>query len=151
MLPTHLRASLDASTWPVPPVLRWLKHAGGLTNDEFARTWNTGLGMVIAVPKERAGEAVALLEREGETVFRVGELVERRAGCGREEEEEEEYMVGDGAAEGRAKKRRRTMTMTTTEMGRDGHAAGADTDADADTGTGTRDEACVLANVHVWN
>lgn len=149
MLPTHLRASLDASTWPVPPVLRWLKHAGGLTNDEFARTWNTGLGMVIAVPKERAGEAVALLEREGETVFRVGELVERRAGCGRREEEKD--MVGDGAAEGRAKKRRRTMTMSTTEMGRDGHAAGADTDADADTGTGTRDEACVLANVHVWN
>ena len=56
ILPPHLAASLDASTWEVPAVLTWLRRAGKVTAREFARTWNAGLGMVVVV----RGEAEAV-------------------------------------------------------------------------------------------
>ncbi len=77
MLPTHLYASLDARTWPVPPVLRWFKAAGRLSPAEFARTWNTGLGMVLVVDRELVATAKEVLEAEGEKIFEVGQLMRR--------------------------------------------------------------------------
>lgn len=75
MLPKHLAAEIDASTWPVPDVLMWLKKAGNVSSREFARTWNTGLGMVIAVKEGQVAEATKALEGAGEKVYRVGRLV----------------------------------------------------------------------------
>lgn len=49
---------------------------------EFARTFNTGLGMVIAVAQEMADAAIQELEDAGEKVWIVGKLVERTdEGC----------------------------------------------------------------------
>ncbi|EME81781.1 uncharacterized protein MYCFIDRAFT_32735 [Pseudocercospora fijiensis CIRAD86] len=75
MLPKHLAAEIDASAWPVPDVLMWLKKAGGVSSKEFARTWNTGLGMVIAVKESQVAAATEALIGEGEKVYRVGKLV----------------------------------------------------------------------------
>ena len=44
MLPKHLAAELHAERWTLPPVLKWLKTEGGLADQEFATTFNTGLG-----------------------------------------------------------------------------------------------------------
>jgi len=76
MLPSTLSAELDASTWSVPPVLKWLKAKGQLANLEFATTFNTGLGMVIVVDEGDARRAMGLLQEAGETVYEVGRLVE---------------------------------------------------------------------------
>lgn len=75
MLPSHLAASLDVAAWPVPAVLRWLKKAGNVSHREFARTWNTGLGMVIVVRAELVDEAVKVLTDNGSAPVRVGKLV----------------------------------------------------------------------------
>ena len=77
MLPKHLGADIDVETWEVPAVLRWLKKAGGVSEREFARTWNTGLGMVIVVDAALAEQAVSVLEDAGEKVMRIGRLVKR--------------------------------------------------------------------------
>ncbi|KAL8696558.1 MAG: hypothetical protein Q9201_007601 [Fulgogasparrea decipioides] len=82
MLPRHLAASLDAREWDVPEVLKWLKKAGGMEETEFARTFNTGLGMVIVVTKDKADAALQELKNAGEKVWRVGQLMERSSdGC----------------------------------------------------------------------
>jgi homoserine kinase len=75
MLPKHLGAEVDCSAWPVPEVLRWLKKAGGVSEREFARTWNTGLGMVLVVEEKNVKEAVEVLEKAGEKVYQVGKLI----------------------------------------------------------------------------
>jgi homoserine kinase len=75
MLPKHLGAEVDCSAWPVPEVLRWLKKAGGVNNREFARTWNTGLGMVIVVEESKVQEAMDVLEKAGEKVYKVGKVI----------------------------------------------------------------------------
>lgn len=77
MLPKHLAAEIDVGTWDVPPVLRWLKKEGGVSGREFARTWNTGLGMVIAVAEDKVEGAMKAFERTGENAVRIGRLVEK--------------------------------------------------------------------------
>ncbi|KAK0612738.1 Bifunctional purine biosynthetic protein ADE1 [Lasiodiplodia hormozganensis] len=80
MLPNHLQAVVDAATYPVPPVFRWLKQAGGVEDREFSRAFNTGLGMVCVVDKSKVAEATKALEAAGEKVYVVGELVKRTEG-----------------------------------------------------------------------
>jgi len=54
----------------------------GMEEADFARTFNTGLGMVLAVAQEMADMAIQELENAGERVWIVGKLVERtREGC----------------------------------------------------------------------
>ena len=77
MLPKHLSAEIDVGTWDVPAVFQWLRKAGNVEATEFARTWNTGLGMVCVVAKDKVKEAVKVLEENGETVKVIGSLVKR--------------------------------------------------------------------------
>ena len=82
MLPKELAAEMDASTWPVPAVLKWLKKAGDVSDAEFAKVFNTGLGMVLVVGEEHVDETARILREAGETVYRVGCLKERvTEGC----------------------------------------------------------------------
>jgi homoserine kinase len=77
MLPDSLAAELDAQTWPVPQVFKWLKAVGKIEDKEFSRTWNTGIGMVLVVAAAKAAEAIQVLEEQGEKVYSVGKLVDR--------------------------------------------------------------------------
>jgi phosphoribosylformylglycinamidine cyclo-ligase len=75
VLPKALGARIDLSRVPVLPVFRWLAEAGGIAEREMLRTFNCGIGMVAVVEPRVADKAAAVLEREGETVVRLGELV----------------------------------------------------------------------------
>ena len=79
MLPMHLAAEVDVTTWEVPPVFRWLRQS--VVPSEMARTFNNGIGMVMAVSLEGADGVVACLEAEGEKVYRIGKLVSRGEGA----------------------------------------------------------------------
>ena len=84
MLPTSLRADTDAKLWACPDILKWLKQAGHVDDHEFARTFNTGLGMVLVVDASSAHQAKQMLSESGETVFQIGHLVPRgkdQEGC----------------------------------------------------------------------
>ncbi|KAJ2348144.1 Bifunctional purine biosynthetic protein ade1, partial [Coemansia sp. RSA 2618] len=52
VLPKSVCASIDASTWELPAVFRWLKQVGNISADEMARTFNCGIGMVLVVAKD---------------------------------------------------------------------------------------------------
>jgi homoserine kinase len=77
MLPKHLAAEVDVSSWPVPPVLTWLKKAGNVSNREFARTWNTGLGMVLAVKEQSVQKTMDVLSQAGDEPVRIGRLIKK--------------------------------------------------------------------------
>jgi phosphoribosylformylglycinamidine cyclo-ligase len=70
----RLKLQLQLGSWPIPPLFELLARGGGVSAEEMRRTFNMGLGMLIAVPAERAAEAVTLLERAGEQVFAVGQV-----------------------------------------------------------------------------
>lgn len=81
MLPAHLGAEVDVSTWELPAVFRWLRRAGNVDAAELARTFNVGVGMVAAVAAEDVEDVEKALRDAGETVYRVGRLVEGDRGC----------------------------------------------------------------------
>jgi phosphoribosylformylglycinamidine cyclo-ligase len=75
-----LALQIELGSWTVPELFRHLARLGRVAPEEMRRTFNLGIGMVLAVPQQRAGEARALLEEEGETVHRIGRVVPARAG-----------------------------------------------------------------------
>ncbi|KAK8089321.1 hypothetical protein PG997_004282 [Apiospora hydei] len=82
VLPKGLAAEIDAASWELPPVFKWLKQAGNVAASEMARTFNTGIGMVAVVAPEEAASVAQLLQAEGETVYTIGKLVSRSGeGC----------------------------------------------------------------------
>lgn len=74
VLPATLDARISRHTWPQPDVFSWLQAEGNIADDELLRTFNCGIGMVIAVAAEHAAAASAALTTSGEAVFRIGEL-----------------------------------------------------------------------------
>ena len=82
MLPDHLTAEIDVSSWKRPTVFDWLQEAGSVSHEEMGKTFNNGIGMVLIVSEISSGEVKKMLEEQGETVFKIGELVDRtKEGC----------------------------------------------------------------------
>jgi len=81
VLPQGAHAMVDADAWPQPALMAFLQREGNIAPAEMARTFNCGIGMVLAVQAELAGEVVAELEEAGEEVVRVGEISEGPRGC----------------------------------------------------------------------
>jgi phosphoribosylformylglycinamidine cyclo-ligase len=75
VLPKGLGARIELARVPVPPVFRWLAKAGRIAEPEMLRTFNCGIGMVAVVEPRKASAVAAVLERKGETVVRLGEIV----------------------------------------------------------------------------
>ncbi|MAH17875.1 MAG: phosphoribosylformylglycinamidine cyclo-ligase [Euryarchaeota archaeon] len=59
---------------PVPPAFDWLQRKGDIASAEMYRTFNMGLGMVVAVATEDVDRALELLAREGETAQLIGHV-----------------------------------------------------------------------------
>jgi phosphoribosylformylglycinamidine cyclo-ligase len=75
VLPEGLGARIDLGAWSLPPVFGWLSEQGGLETREMLKTFNCGIGMVAVVAREHASERIAGLERDGEQVVVLGEVV----------------------------------------------------------------------------
>lgn len=74
VLPENTKAVIDVNSWPRLEIFDWLQQQGNVEAREMYRTLNCGLGMVIAVPADKANEAVALLKAEGEASFVIGTI-----------------------------------------------------------------------------
>ena len=74
VLPANTRALIDMGSWEIPPLFRWLQERGNIEQTELLRTFNCGIGMVACVGADNAALAVSFLERQGETVFRIGRI-----------------------------------------------------------------------------
>ena len=48
--------------------------AGPVRREEMYRTFNMGVGFVLAVPPEQAAEAIAALSRAGTTAWPIGTI-----------------------------------------------------------------------------
>ncbi|MDR9439063.1 MAG: phosphoribosylformylglycinamidine cyclo-ligase [Halomonas sp.] len=77
VLPETLAAHVDASSWTRPAVFDWLQQQGNVEDQEMHRVLNCGIGMVIVVPADKADQARAHLQAQGETVHRIGEITAR--------------------------------------------------------------------------
>src|SRR5262249_60979308 len=52
VLPHGTAAMVDASTWNVPPLFRWLQQSGDVLVDDMMRTFNMGIGLIIVTNRD---------------------------------------------------------------------------------------------------
>ncbi|MBC2668889.1 phosphoribosylformylglycinamidine cyclo-ligase [Novosphingobium piscinae] len=81
VLPAGLHARIDAGAWDQPRLMAFLQAQGNIEPGEMARTFNCGIGMVLAVAAEEVAGLMADLAAAGETAMVVGAIEPGARGC----------------------------------------------------------------------
>ncbi len=81
VLPEGLQARIDAGAWLQPRLMAFLQAQGAIEPEEMARTFNCGIGMVLAVAADEVAGLQADLEAVGETVHVIGAIEPGPRGC----------------------------------------------------------------------
>jgi phosphoribosylformylglycinamidine cyclo-ligase len=78
VLPKGVRARIDPSSWPRPPIFSFLQKHGEISEDEMRRVFNLGLGMVLVVRRDHASDVIDRFAALGERAYRIG-VIEKKA------------------------------------------------------------------------
>jgi phosphoribosylformylglycinamidine cyclo-ligase len=81
VLPEGLRAHVDADAWEQPRLMAFLQAQGNIEPGEMARTFNCGIGMVLAVAEADVAAVTDALVAAGEIVHRIGTIRAGTRGC----------------------------------------------------------------------
>ncbi|GIU15542.1 MULTISPECIES: phosphoribosylformylglycinamidine cyclo-ligase [Shewanella] len=87
VLPEDCKAVVNSDTWQWPVVFNWLMENGNISEFEMYRTFNCGVGMVVALPADKVDSALTLLNAEGENAWLIGNIAKRNG-----EEEQVEIL-----------------------------------------------------------
>ena len=75
ILPDGTAARVRTTAWTVPPVFTWLQESGRVPVSDMLRTFNMGIGLIVAVAPDQADQVKAAL---GGRI--IGEIVRGEAG-----------------------------------------------------------------------
>jgi phosphoribosylformylglycinamidine cyclo-ligase len=78
ILPENACAQLDAKTWRLPNIFRWLSEIGDVRPQDMVNTLNCGLGLVFVCDPAHAGALKTCFETQGETVYQIGQITARQ-------------------------------------------------------------------------
>jgi phosphoribosylformylglycinamidine cyclo-ligase len=81
ILPKGLGVRIDPGSWPVLPIFEVLRRIGRIPENEWRRTFNLGIGMVLVVSPRNLRKAKQVLDTAGEAWYRIGSVI--RAGRNR--------------------------------------------------------------------
>jgi len=81
VLPEGLHARVDADSWEQSRLMAFLQAQGRIEPEEMARTFNCGIGMVLAVDSAKIDGVIRGLSLAAETVYRIGTIEEGPRGC----------------------------------------------------------------------
>ncbi|MGB3993190.1 MAG: AIR synthase-related protein, partial [Limnochordia bacterium] len=76
MLPPGLGAVIEEGNWEVPPIFPFLESLGEVERLEMYNVFNMGIGLVIAVDEELAGDVLRCFTELGERAYAIGRVVE---------------------------------------------------------------------------
>ena len=74
VLPRNTKAVIDAKSWERPAIFNWLQEQGNVEAREMYRTFNCGIGMVLAVAADDAEGVIDMLNQQGETAMLIGSI-----------------------------------------------------------------------------
>jgi phosphoribosylformylglycinamidine cyclo-ligase len=80
VIPDGLGIEIDTAAWTRPEVFNWLQQQGGITESEMLRTFNCGIGMVMIVPEQGAGDVAARVAELGIECVEIGAVTDTGAG-----------------------------------------------------------------------
>ncbi len=77
VLPPRADAVVERRTWESPRIFSEIQRLGEISDDEMAKVFNLGLGMIAVVPANEAHRAIDILRRHGHLgASEVGEIVD---------------------------------------------------------------------------
>src|SRR5699024_9729674 len=65
-------ANIQRDAWELPKLFKWLQTNGNVADQEMARVFNCGIGMVLVVAADQAKDIIASFEQSGETLYQIG-------------------------------------------------------------------------------
>ncbi|MBI0028460.1 phosphoribosylformylglycinamidine cyclo-ligase [Gilliamella sp. B14448G11] len=74
VLPDNTQAIINEASWQWPAIFDWLQKAGNVSRHEMYRTFNCGVGLIIALPKSLADKAISILNQHSEKAWLLGEI-----------------------------------------------------------------------------
>jgi phosphoribosylformylglycinamidine cyclo-ligase len=74
VLPSGIKAEIDLSSWPVPPIFKYLAKIGKIGTEDLLQSFNVGVGMILIVPPAHIKTVEADLKRRREKFFRIGRI-----------------------------------------------------------------------------
>ncbi len=74
ILPPGLDALVEEGSWQALPIFRLIRRLGKIRQREMYRTFNMGLGAILAVSKQRVDRVQEYLQHRGEKYFLIGEI-----------------------------------------------------------------------------
>jgi phosphoribosylformylglycinamidine cyclo-ligase len=74
VLPKGTQAVIELGSWPVLPIFSYLAKLGQIEREELLRTFNLGVGMILAVPPAHLRAFETELKRRREKFYRIGEV-----------------------------------------------------------------------------
>ena len=80
MMKEGLTARIETASFPVPPIFGLIAKEGDIPPRDMYNTFNMGLGLVFAIPKEEVGQVKDLLCRAGERAYIIGGVVKGTEG-----------------------------------------------------------------------
>ena len=75
ILPPGLAAQIDAAAWKIPAVFELLRKLGRVREDDFRRTFNLGIGMILAVSPRKLSQAKKALDKLDEPYYEIGRVI----------------------------------------------------------------------------
>ena len=72
--------SVRLDSWTMPPVFRYLQEAGEVSDFDMLRTFNCGVGLVMAVPADQVEDLLSHFDKEDIDAFEMGDIIEAREG-----------------------------------------------------------------------
>jgi len=77
VIPPGCKALIRRGAWPVPPIFQVIRQGGNVAEEEMLRTFNNGIGMILAVPAGEVKGVIARLKRWKEKAYPIGEIVKK--------------------------------------------------------------------------
>ena len=76
VLPANCAAEIHLSRWTPPAIFPLLKSLGNIPTDDYRRTFNLGIGMILAVARRHEVKALEVLKEAKQKAFLIGEVVD---------------------------------------------------------------------------
>ena len=74
ILPPGCEATVDSSSWVLPPLFRVLQQAGGVSVDEMRDVFNLGVGLIAVLPPDAVVAARAAAGADGVATWIMGDV-----------------------------------------------------------------------------
>jgi phosphoribosylformylglycinamidine cyclo-ligase len=74
VLPSGVTAAFDRGAWETPRIFTEIQRLGGIDDDEMARVFNLGIGMVVVVPQADLGRALEIAWHAGHHATEIGHV-----------------------------------------------------------------------------